>query len=219
MTRKKIPQSTETEIFVLSRRRCCVCYVLNNDETEKRGQIAHLDGDHANPEINNLAFLCFDHHDQLDSQTSQSKGLTAHEVKRYRQILYDHFATWSKIVSREHLLNFLAYRISDLDIAMAVVEVASRVYFYGPRHACDVLTQSQVQANRYGEIIEGHLFVLGYCAAWGLLTYETEEIEHERAGPLTLITVHHLPICKRLVEMIEELIKEKGELNWDSAAR
>ncbi len=130
MPRKKLTQSTQTEVFILSRRRCCVCYGLNRDDTAKKEQIAHPDEDPTNDVLDNLAFLCFNHHDDLDSKPSQSKGLTANEVKRYRQELYDHFAPWSKTVSREHLLNFLAFQISDLDIARAVVDVASRVYFY-----------------------------------------------------------------------------------------
>lgn len=54
----------------------------------KAGQIAHLDQNSANPDISNLAFLCFDHHDQYDSTTRQSKNLTPNEVKRYRDELY-----------------------------------------------------------------------------------------------------------------------------------
>lgn len=58
------------------------------DFGEKKGQIAHLDRNPANNELDNLAWLCFDHHDQYDSRTSQSKGLTIGEVKRYRGQLY-----------------------------------------------------------------------------------------------------------------------------------
>jgi hypothetical protein len=36
-----------------------------------------------------LAFLCFEHHDQFDSSTSQSKNFTLQEVKRYREELYE----------------------------------------------------------------------------------------------------------------------------------
>jgi hypothetical protein len=47
-----------------------------------------LDGDRSNSEISNLAFLCLRHHDQYDSRTSQSKGLTKDEVRTYRDRLY-----------------------------------------------------------------------------------------------------------------------------------
>jgi len=54
----------------------------------KQGQIAHLDHDNTNDDLDNLAFLCFSHHDQYDSTTSQSKGLREGEVKKFREELY-----------------------------------------------------------------------------------------------------------------------------------
>jgi len=65
---------------------------LKQDNTEKKGQIAHLDHDPSNNEPDNLVFLCFDHHDQYDTPPSQAKGLTIEEVKRYRTELSLHFA-------------------------------------------------------------------------------------------------------------------------------
>lgn len=54
----------------------------------KAGQIAHLDKNSANPSEDNLAFMCFVHHDQYDSTTRQSKNLSVKEVKFYRDELY-----------------------------------------------------------------------------------------------------------------------------------
>jgi hypothetical protein len=75
--RKRVADAIQAEVLVKSRRRCCVCYGLKRDADIKQGQIAHLDQDPANNNESNLAFLCFDHHDQFDSKTSQSKNLTA----------------------------------------------------------------------------------------------------------------------------------------------
>ena len=55
----------------------------------KSGQIAHLDGRNDNNDIDNLAFLCFEHHDQYDTRTSQSKGLTPREARRFRKALHE----------------------------------------------------------------------------------------------------------------------------------
>ena len=76
MPRQKVPQSTQTEVIMASRRRCCICFGLEIDVVRKRGQIAHLDGDPSNNDFENLAFLCLEHHDEYDGRTSQSKGLT-----------------------------------------------------------------------------------------------------------------------------------------------
>jgi hypothetical protein len=86
--RKRIPTDPETSVLTRSRRRCCICFGLNRDTGEKKGQIAHLDQNPGNNNEENLAYLCFDHHDQYDGSTSQSKGLTIGEVKRYRDQLY-----------------------------------------------------------------------------------------------------------------------------------
>ena len=90
MTRKKPTPVTEADVLTRSRRRCCICFGLTRDIVVKRGQIAHLDGDRSNSSAENLAFLCFDHHDEYDSRTSQSKNFTMSEVKKYREELYEH---------------------------------------------------------------------------------------------------------------------------------
>ncbi len=97
MTRRAIPREIETEVLTLCRRRCCVCFGLENDMALKHGQMAHLDGRPDNNRVDNLAFLCLDHHDQYDSRTSQSKGLTEAEVKTYQGELHGVIGTqWSQ---------------------------------------------------------------------------------------------------------------------------
>lgn len=86
--RKSIPPDVQTQIFDKSGRRCCVCFCLNSDNTVKKGQVAHLDQNPSNNKFENLAWLCFDHHDEYDSKTSQSKGLQKDEIAFYRDKLY-----------------------------------------------------------------------------------------------------------------------------------
>jgi len=92
MARIPLQNKTQDQVLVLSRRRCCICFGLDGDLQEKRGQIAHLDHDPANNDLDNLAWLCLQHHDQYDGKTSQSKGLRLSEVKHYRKELYDRIA-------------------------------------------------------------------------------------------------------------------------------
>jgi len=91
--RRKNNPKVNTDILLRSGRRCCLCFGLKNDHTEKKGQIAHLDHDPSNNEPDNLAFLCLDHHDEYDSKTSQSKSLQLIEVKAYRENLYQFLYT------------------------------------------------------------------------------------------------------------------------------
>lgn len=88
MTRKPVSANDQAAVLLKSRRRCCICFGLNRDTSIQQGQITHLDGDSANSTEDNLAFICFNHHDQYDSTTRQSKNFTLTEVKQFRAELY-----------------------------------------------------------------------------------------------------------------------------------
>lgn len=121
MKRAKVPARVAADVVTASRRRCCICFALDGDSAEKAGQIAHLDRDASNGRPENLAFLCLGHHDQYDSRTSQSKGLTPEEVKGYRRQLA---AFVSDTLPR-----------SDADIAAALASTLDRPAFRTPfRH-------------------------------------------------------------------------------------
>lgn len=99
-SRPKIPRDVESSVLTQSRRRCALCYHLNNDLSEKRGQIAHLDGNPSNNAIDNLAFLCLDHHSLFDSRTSQHKNYSIDEAKAARRDLYTVLANGLPTVAR-----------------------------------------------------------------------------------------------------------------------
>jgi hypothetical protein len=83
-----------------------VCYGLEHDEGQKAGQIAHLDHDPSNNAVENLVFLCLAHHDQYDSTTSQSKGLSLEEVRRHQSQLR-RFVTESLPLSASEIVHLL----------------------------------------------------------------------------------------------------------------
>jgi hypothetical protein len=58
----------------------------------KKGQVAHLNKKRDDNRLENLAWLCLEHHDAFDSVTSQSKNYTQAEVTRWRDRLHAHFA-------------------------------------------------------------------------------------------------------------------------------
>ena len=86
--RKAIPNEVQKNVLIKSRRRCCLCFGLEGRDEDQKGQIAHLDGDNENAAEDNLAFLCFDHHDEFDGTTRLAKGLREDEVKHWRDHLY-----------------------------------------------------------------------------------------------------------------------------------
>jgi hypothetical protein len=74
--RKPTPPEIERIVLTNSRRGCAVCFHLDRDTRQKKGQIAHLDHRRANSVEDNLAWLCLDHHSEYDSVTSQHKNYT-----------------------------------------------------------------------------------------------------------------------------------------------
>jgi len=86
---KKIPQKILMRVLVACARRCCLCFGLDGDFSEKKGQVAHIDRNPANHNEHNLVYLCLLHHDNFDSSTSQSKGIIKEEVLFYRNKLLE----------------------------------------------------------------------------------------------------------------------------------
>ncbi len=100
MSRQPIPKQTETDLLLGCRRRCAICYGLHRDNRVKQGQIAHLNQKPDNNTLENLCFLCLDHHDQYDSKTSQSKKLTLDEVTSFKKELEEHIREiWNRPVA------------------------------------------------------------------------------------------------------------------------
>lgn len=128
--RKKTPINAEVEVLKRCRHRCAICFGLQRDESNKKDQVAHLDGDPSNFDLDNLAFLCLEHHDQFDSRTSQSKNLTISEVKGYRGELESRFRTWKSEANLNQFLSFLADQVDIQVMAEAAEKAAGKYVWY-----------------------------------------------------------------------------------------
>lgn len=95
--RKKPTDNITTVLLGKCRRRCCMCFSLDRDARQKNGQIAHIDRVSSNSSIDNLAYLCLEHHNAYDSKMSQSKNYTPHELFSYKTELENYiFTEWNK---------------------------------------------------------------------------------------------------------------------------
>ena len=93
MTRKTISPTVQADLLLKGRRRCALCVGIDGNDSERPGQIAHLNGDHSDNRLENLVWLCLEHHDKFDSKTSQTKNYTQIEVRNYRESLYARYAS------------------------------------------------------------------------------------------------------------------------------
>jgi hypothetical protein len=91
MARKPASKTVERAVLMASRRRCCACAFLHDRYEVRKGQIAHLNRNPADSRFENLVFLFLEHHDEYDSQPSQSKGFSPQEIREYRDRLYARF--------------------------------------------------------------------------------------------------------------------------------
>jgi len=82
--RKKIPLEVEGDVIFKSDYKCCVCH----DET-KGDHIHHIDSNNSNNKFDNLALLCFRHHDDASKKSSLSKRLTPNAIKKFRNEWYE----------------------------------------------------------------------------------------------------------------------------------
>lgn len=90
--RVSVPADLQARIKYNCRNRCALCAALNNDYSEKQGQIAHIDHNSSHSyDYNNLVCLCLAHHDKYDSTTSQSKNYTPQEILMYKNRLEQYF--------------------------------------------------------------------------------------------------------------------------------
>ena len=76
--RPAIPAEIQSRLLLANRHACCVCQ-------KPRVQIHHIDGNHANNTLSNLAALCVDHHDMASMQIGLTKKLRPSEVKTYKK--------------------------------------------------------------------------------------------------------------------------------------
>jgi hypothetical protein len=89
--RANFSAEVESRVLLACKRRCAFCFGLNSDASLKRqGQLAHIDRNSANNAETNAAYLCLAHHDEYDTQPSQSKGLTKTELIVYQKLLLKH---------------------------------------------------------------------------------------------------------------------------------
>ena len=127
MARRRRPTvKVETSVLVLSKRRCCLCYCWGEHKGRRKGQIAHINRKREDSNFDNLVWLCVDHHDEYDSRRSQSKGITAGELREYRSQLYKEINSKPDILAADAAAEGLSDRLIENDGASVYDSVYER---------------------------------------------------------------------------------------------
>ena len=209
--RKNIRAEDQKEVIVRSRRRCSICFGLNRDKEVKMGQIAHIDHDPGNNDVDNLVWLCLNHHCEYDSRTSQSKGFTVKEIIQYRKELYEHYDEWSSHLPDRSMLRFMASRITYGNLAEAAIEAASEVYAYGDQLAYAALTTTRFESEDSDRWFP-MLYALERYEYWGWLEIDYKEyMEGDRIDRVD-IRITQKTICSRIAEVIRDKIEKRGKV-------
>ncbi|WP_448670427.1 HNH endonuclease [Pseudoxanthomonas mexicana] len=191
MARKRIKEDVQTAVLTRSRRRCCICFGLNRDASIKQGQIAHIDHDSSNSTEANLVFLCLLCHDRYDSTTSQSKNLTASELRQFRDEL-DQFL--------EQMLSTDATRIRDDTVPMRALTHYIRIGDVSSSAELTVQVLPNGEARVIGEALWGthreygpNIGTLDFLAPVidNTISYEDHLINSERPYRATIYLGEH----------------------------
>lgn len=100
--RKPFTREVQSAALLACKRKCVLCFGLDGDAAEKRGQLAHVD-DRADTRLDNAVWLCRKHHDRYDTRSRQTKGYTPAEVREYRKQLIEFLresTVWPDVASR-----------------------------------------------------------------------------------------------------------------------
>jgi hypothetical protein len=79
MPRVKVPINTQALVLFKANHMCSVC-----NDSSKKVIIHHIDGNSSNNNVENLIVICLQHHAEIESKSTVSKGFSIEEVKRYK---------------------------------------------------------------------------------------------------------------------------------------
>src|SRR5574341_2414186 len=77
--RLNIAQTIVDELMFRNRHTCCICQIVSKDV-----QIHHIDSNHSNNEIDNLAVVCLDCHSRITGDRGLGRRYTPGEVRKYK---------------------------------------------------------------------------------------------------------------------------------------
>lgn len=211
LARKAWPKDVEAKILTESRRVCAFCHYFKNDNRPKmRGQIAHVDRDPGNVELENGAYLCKEHHDVYDAVSKQSKRLIPAELKEARDDLHAFFKSGG-LPSSSAKLTRRPMQPNRRGIPLAVYERRLPIYkatIEFVRYVVRDLKPEYREIIKFGHDTEEALFLFGERVAQYLGELSKRAIRLHAVVKMTEAAVTH----NREVRNFEALVTEETSL-------
>jgi hypothetical protein len=128
--RLRVNDDLAAEIAFAVDLRCCLCESHGELPPRARnGQIHHLDGDPSNRAVENLVWLCMEHHEDAGKVGKASRRLSPAVIRRYRQSLERHVQRRRAVAdSKRHRERPAFYQALD---AIVVVDIRKLRYRTG----------------------------------------------------------------------------------------
>jgi len=148
--RKKIADSITAQVAERARRRCAMCFALDNNPLQRDGQIAHIDHNADNNDPENLIWLCLRHHNDYDTRQSQGKSYTPCELKKYQSLLDSYLRSGIPETWRAYQLPSESESMSNSEAETVRTRVSPEIYdrrlpIY---QACEVFMLKVVQEGK-----------------------------------------------------------------------
>jgi hypothetical protein len=89
--RSQIPSGIADNLMVMNRRICCIC-----NQEGKHLHIHHIDGNHNNNDIENLAVLCLECHSRVTGDEGFGRRFTPNEVSIFKKKWEEACDSWYK---------------------------------------------------------------------------------------------------------------------------
>ena len=131
MPRRSWPEDVRAEILIRSKRICAFCFWFHNDSSVKlRGQIAHVDRNPSNSELENGVYLCKEDHDEYDMTSNRSQRLSPAELKQARANVHEFVASGGlpSLSSTQRKLARLPKQLKRRGVSLAVYERRLPIY-------------------------------------------------------------------------------------------
>jgi hypothetical protein len=212
--RVPLPPSVELEVVLRTRRRCPFCFGLQGDTRIQQGQIAHLDQDNTNVAQANLMFMCLTHHDQYDTKTRQSKGLSQAEAEAYQAELVEYLrvqqsAGWMDASDNRSLARL---KTPTRGVSLALHQARLPIYQAVMAFIAAVTTNAKVEIADLRELWEktdGALFMFGPATADFITETYRQGVRLRLAGQrLEHASQAHQPLTDKMID------EEYNLLNW-----